>query len=295
MNPLRLGIMLFSSATMLSACGGGGNGGMLPRTNPPPSITYNTMTSEISTILRSSDSLLATDIFLAHPSVPQGTRIQTSCGAGVCQAHFSGHTLVDISLADFEFSEPTDDHRFFINSGGIKMADVSGRDEEAGVATDFNTLGGWLDYSAFTVEMYSIVSGVSDGVDLRGTVFSVASSFGDATRTTPAFGNATWTGTMVGADTSSTANRGNRIQGDATLSFDLSQRNIDVAFMNIRDIDAGRPHGNITWQNIPVTSGSFSTGIDGNSIDGRFYGPNHEEVGGIFERNQIAGAFGAKR
>ena len=83
--------------------------------------------------------------------------------------------------------------------------------------------------------------------------------------------------------------------GDATLTFDLSQSDIDVTFTNIRDIDAGRPHGHITWQNIPVASGSFSTGFIGDSIDGRFYGPNHEEVGGIFERNQIAGAFGAKR
>ena len=83
--------------------------------------------------------------------------------------------------------------------------------------------------------------------------------------------------------------------GDATLTFDLSQSDIDVTFTNIRDIDSGRPHGPIIWQNIPVRSGSFATGFIGNSIDGRFYGPNHEEVGGIFERNQIAGAFGAKR
>ena len=84
--------------------------------------------------------------------------------------------------------------------------------------------------------------------------------------------------------------------GDATLTFDLSREDIDVTFTNIRDIDAGRLHGHITWQNIPVTSGSFARDIFfGNSIDGRFYGPNHEEVGGVFERNQIAGAFGAKR
>ena len=28
-----------------------------------------------------------------------------------------------------------------------------------------------------------------------------------------------------------------------------------------------------------------------NGLDGRFYGPNHEEAGGVFERNQIAGGF----
>ena len=296
MNPLRLGIILFSLAAVLSACGGGGGaGGPLVYPSRYP-ITYNTMVSEVSAILRSSDSLLVTDVLRAHPSLPQGARIQTFCGSGLCQAYYSRYRLVDISLFDFELSDPTDDHRFFTSIGSIKMVDVRGKNEEAGVATDFKNLGGWLEYSTFAVEVNSIVSGVFRGVDLRGTIFGLAYSLGDATGTTPAFGNATWTGTMVGGDTSSTANRGKRIQGDATLTFDLSQRDLDVAFTNIRDIDAGRQHRNIAWQNIPVTSGSFASDISfGNSIDGRFYGPNHEEVGGVFERNQIAGAFGAKR
>ena len=86
---------------------------------------------------------------------------------------------------------------------------------------------------------------------------------------------------------------------------DRSQLDIDVAFTNIRDIDvafsndnddrARLSHENIVWENIPVTSGSFATGSDESSIEGRFYGPNHEEVGGIFEHNEIVGAFGAKR
>ena len=298
MNALRLGIILCSTATVLSACGGGGGGGVrsgtLPQTIPSTS-TYFSMVAEVSAIRGASDSLLMTDVFLTHPGFPQGTRIQTSCVGGFCQAFYDGYRLVGISLLDFQLSDRMDDHQFFNSLRGIRMVDIRGRDEEAGIATDFNTLGGWLNKSVFAVTVNSIVSDVSDGVDLRGTGFAVAYSFGDATRTTPAFGNATWTGTMVGGDTSLTASRGNRIMGDATLTFDLSQSDIDVTFTNIRDIDAGRPHGPITWQNIPVTSGSFSTGFIGNSIDGRFYGRNHEEVGGVFERNQIAGAFGAKR
>ncbi len=299
MSPLRLGIILFSMATLLSACGGGGGGGgagTLPQLIPNP-ITYTNMVAEVLPIARSSDTLLMTDVFLTHPSLPQGSRIQTVCGGGLCQAFYDGYRLVGLSLLDFQLSNPADDHRFHTSIGGVNIVDVRGRDEEAGIVTDFKTLGGWLDYSAFAVDVNSVVSSVSDGVDLRGTDFAVAYSLGDATGTTPAFGNATWTGTMVGGDASLTAYRGNRIIGDATLRFDLSQSDIDVTFTNIRDIDAGRVrvHGHITWQNIPVTSGSFSTGFIGNSIDGRFYGRNHEEVGGVFERNQIAGAFGAKR
>ena len=32
-----------------------------------------------------------------------------------------------------------------------------------------------------------------------------------------------------------------------------------------------------------------------NGLDGRFYGPNHEEAGGVFERDRIIGAFSLTR
>jgi hypothetical protein len=51
----------------------------------------------------------------------------------------------------------------------------------------------------------------------------------------------------------------------------------------------------MNWQDIPLASGSFQSGSGRNQISGQFYGPNHEEVGGVFERNQVIGAFGAKR
>ena len=182
------------------------------------------MVSEVSTI-RAVFRFVIDDRCFSSTSQPSPrARIQTFCVSGRCQAYYSSYRLVDISLLDFELSDPTDDHRFFTSIGRIKMVDVRGRNEEAGVATDFKNLGGWLEYSAFAVEVNSLVSGV--GEDLRGTVFGGAYSLGDATGTTPAFGNATWTGTMVGGDTSLTANRGNRIMGDATLTFDLSQRTL---------------------------------------------------------------------
>ncbi len=52
------------------------------------------------------------------------------------------------------------------------------------------------------------------------------------------------------------------------------------------------------WSVIPVTAGGFeraSAGAAKNVIKDKFYGPNHEEVGGIFERDQVLGAFGAAR
>ena len=52
----------------------------------------------------------------------------------------------------------------------------------------------------------------------------------------------------------------------------------------------GRP--SIEWNGLPIDdSGVFS----GTGIQGRFYGPNHEEVGGVFLRDMISGSFGASR
>ena len=45
-----------------------------------------------------------------------------------------------------------------------------------------------------------------------------------------------------------------------------------------------------------VSDGAFGhRGGAGDRSQGRFFGPKQEEVGGVFERAGIAGAFGAKR
>jgi len=50
-----------------------------------------------------------------------------------------------------------------------------------------------------------------------------------------------------------------------------------------------------TWEDLSLTDGAFQSGSSTNRVQGRFYGPNHEEVGGAFERNQVLDAFGAAR
>ena len=77
------------------------------------------------------------------------------------------------------------------------------------------------------------------------------------------------------------------VTGTATLDIDnFSNPDIDVAFTGI---SGGR--ADMRWSNLSVRNGAF----DGGSIDGKFYGPNAENVGGTFDRNRIIGAFGATR
>ena len=53
----------------------------------------------------------------------------------------------------------------------------------------------------------------------------------------------------------------------------------------------GTGSDDIRWSGVPMRNGSFQA----SGLDGRFYGPSHEEAGGVFERGGIVGAFSLNR
>lgn len=48
----------------------------------------------------------------------------------------------------------------------------------------------------------------------------------------------------------------------------------------------------IAWNGLPIDDAGV---FGGAGIQGRFYGSDHEEVGGVFLKDSISGAFGASR
>ena len=119
-------------------------------------------------------------------------------------------------------------------------------------------------------------------------------------------GSATWTGVMVGmespepgseAASAPLRNSPDVFLGDARITIDnLAAPDVDVSFTNIHNVSEGTRHGDMTWENIPVEDGLFgSIRDDDEYVSGMFSGPQHQEVVGEFERDNIAGAFGAKR
>lgn len=130
--------------------------------------------------------------------------------------------------------------------------------------------GGWLDHSAFFAQH----SRHLDGEGMETVNYSLGYSFGYATGENPVALDATWTGVMVGVDGLRNGTRGLYIQGDATI---------------------GSHHDDMRWNGVPVVEGSFRSGVAGDSVQGTFYGPDQEEVGGVFERDSYVGSFGAKR
>lgn len=135
--------------------------------------------------------------------------------------------------------------------------------------------GHWLEHSVFGM--------VND---------SVAVSFGDYPGTNPAeIGGGTWTGALVGIDSRTRE----RIDGNAMIEIDdFARPGVDVALTGIVDA-RGRARAGLRWEDIPLSQGRFQARDTVGSIEGRFYGSDHGNVGGIFERDRLMGAFGGSR
>ena len=153
-----------------------------------------------------------------------------------------------------------------------------------------NSLGGWLDHNTFAAGAVSLRNTPLGNATLKSSM-----SIGNATGSNPAT-RATWSGVMVGTDTGTATPRSSLVRGDADITLsNLNDPRIDVAFTRIRNVNGGGSRDDMRWNGLRLSFGRFKSGTDGNSIQGTFYGPNHEEVGGIFERNRVLGSFGAER
>ena len=121
---------------------------------------------------------------------------------------------------------------------------------------------------------------------------AIAVTFGGSPGTNPtAIGGGVWKGAVLGMDTRTRE----RIEGDAAIEIDdFARPDVDVALTGIEDA-RGRARSDLHWEDIPVVEGAFRVQDMVGSIEGRFYGSDHGEVGGLFERDLLTGAFGASR
>ena len=162
---------------------------------------------------------------------------------------------------------------------------------------DVHVYGGWLEHSLFATESVFLKS---DLFPDRGATVVLSYSIGYSSGENPsaAEGLARWEGLMLGRDMSATASRGQVVRGDAgvTVEFEAGAVTADVEFTDIANLETGDSWNDVVWRGLAVENGGFArrNGAD-DTISGRFYGAGKEEVGGIFERDGIAGAFGGRR
>ena len=310
-------LMAAGLVLILSGCGGA----VLMPMEPLPPLDRDTALAERSAVRSVTDSILVSDLVFTPAGETERIHGATSCGRTQCRTTVSGHPFLLYGLPDSddpEFEGVYYDDDFEISrleryrgmSLGILRVRFHQREEyeyngmpvKIEIDTDVLSYEGWMRYSKFVAEINIITHGLvevgSNQQVLTGRRYGMGVSTGQVNDTNPVDGNATWRGVMVGGKIGETADFGDAVRGDATLTYDFANTDMDVAFTNIRsirDVDVPATYPNMTWQNLEVSNGRFGGGFDDPTIEGRFYGPNHEEVGGIFQRNRIVGAFGAQR
>ena len=288
-----LGFVLF-----LAACGGGGDSGpRVPTVDPrtaqsvtgtePPSFTDAEILPSYLAVYTAADSLTVSDVPISYQR--QDLLWETTCGKSTCSSYepFTGLSatwnLSVGSLQGVAYSAVGEKH-------GVKLAQARENFELAGFRLAGSGYGGWMNYNTFDI---NYAQGTGEGLD--GPVhLAVATSAGNDTGSRPT-GSATWIGLMLGG--TNLVGGGDALQGDARIVYDLGRNVLDAAFTDIYNLDTVQRHvvPGMRWSGVSVGSdGSFRQDVSSvNSIIGRFYGPNHAEVGGVFHHPTAIGAFGA--
>ena len=164
-----------------------------------------------------------------------------------------------------------------------------------------NTLGAVLDHLVIG-DSYEVWDAGYEGV--------ARFAWGNSTGSNPAAGAASWSGVMIGTGgRPGLGEAWQSIQGDVTVTANFgNETTVDVVFSDVTGLYFDADYTIDPWTDIPLSGGSFDDGdyfhlgSASRYIQGTFFGPNAEEVGGIVvDENvsdptaQIGGAFGAVR
>ena len=283
---------------ILTGCGGGGGSSGSNPTVPIPNIDGNTNRPDIgnnfTNIQKISTSILGTNEFYNKNNNGPQNCIDDTCTITT--------TNQQTSISEIDFSHLK--YNTIMTRRGIKMARGTGSFNGVGQFPDekyINTqtkYGGWMNHGYFWV-VHNNIDAI-DPVFFREYESVIGYAIGELSGTVPSTGSATYNGAMLGVDRGEdlgTLVNIKWLQGDAVFTVDFQNSNMDAEFNNIRNLTDGTDYSidTIAFDDIPFTSDGFASGSSPNRISGKFYGSDHEEVGGIFEHGDVTGSFGGIR
>ena len=311
---VRSGAMALAAASLalLAACGGGGGGGVsvgeLADGWRPPLETVADQDERALAILPEVDSEFISSTYSEHSDAGRravrhrcaGTR--TGC-AGSDLAEDPDAAPVTRVPADGQLAVTGTRTPFLLRNGVTLVGTVSSgsrvspEDRAVSFETRTTHLGAWMDHSRFGSRQ---ISAESFSPSYYGDRINYGYAYGDLTRSAPA-ASATWRGVMVGGQASGggVGLDGHMLVGNAELVFDMESATLDARFSGIVNADRrDEPHSvtGVSFSGVPVDgTGIFRQGGDDSRIQGGFYGPDHAETVGVFEKAGIVASFGAKR
>ena len=312
-------VLVGTLTLLLTACGGGmdsmnemdpGTGTMDESTFPVNAAQARTLTgagepdfadgdvaTELEGLANSADALLVSEF---RTTLADGTLVPlpTICSGATCTAPAASMLLgsaLSLSTSDLSYVDADGDgdthFEAVASHRGVSVAHGSGVSTFSGLSITRYGYGGWMDHSFFVVESGEITEG-PPVVQGAGVLFNYSAGTAADSNPTPT-GGGIWTGVMVGMDSMA---GGNPVQGDAEITIDdFSDPMVDVIFTDVHDLVAGTTHEDMSWTDMVPTDGGFQGGAGTRTIQGQFYGPSHQEVGGTFMHDSILGAFGANR
>lgn len=292
-------------ALSLIACGSSGSQTLLPLSQAPGTTTPEAMRGAILNIYQATTQVTTTSSYRVSGS-GSGTLGSSCSGTGAnltCTRYSDTGTGIVIESAHTADSGETPEgfgtsFRSIGTSQGIQLGTITvtattGTGMDVEVMTEYYA--GWLQNSFFAIVIDKFMEGGSN--QWIGTAFSQ----GEATTTDPVALDGydlTWKGKLEGlghtTDPGGGVTSSNRIRGDVQIDVDSST--VDVTFSNLVDLNNDSNNERLndldwTWTGLSLSNGSFS----GSDVNGRFYGDDHMEVGGTFDRHGAIGAFGARR
>ena len=322
------------SLGVVVGCGGGGGGGggssSTARATPTPMMsnfpvasaaearsrvmgsmvptarTNFQLSMELETITTQTDRMIHSGLYGANFTEMEETTVGMDCVVttgmtSTCTATETGLPLsgvmVEYNLAADDF---TGQRQLVMEHRGVTLGQSFRLENNELV---YQSYGGWLEASAFEVD------GELLAVDGDDYLLIGAISAGDRTGSNLSAGG-TWEGVMVGAYLNRDAQRADVIQGDARVTANIIDMDVNVSFINIVNLDdANSRIDPIRFTNIgmgtssnSIPVGEFLQAENANMpnerfIEGAFYGADHSEVGGVFgdSAREIGDAFGAAR
>ena len=256
-------------------------------TPPPPPTADELARADYARIVSGANAVLEGDQLGYFGTDDDVGRVGVRCLVDVCSAGFSRFLRPNNFSVETVQLELLGEHR------GVNLVVERG----SGQYTDVHVYGGWLDHSLFATEIDLLTHDIFPD---KGATVVANYAVGFSTKENPSAvdGSARWEGLVIGRDMRASDSRGQVILGDAdvTVDFDATALTADVEFTDIANVESGEEWDDTAWRGMAVEAGGFAhRDAPDDTISGRFFGPNEEEVGGVFERDGAAGVFGGRR
>ena len=269
----------FALCALVAGCMSGGSS----RVPVPPPEYY--VAEDYNRIVQNANHVLSTDWLAWVPGVPEPDRVPANCKDARCSIGFSAYLS-----ASGSFGAEVEDIELLPDTNGIRTV----IEQTSSKFSDTHDYGGWMQHSFF-VSVARIFTNELDPDE--GVVRVAAYASGYSTRTNPET-EATWTGFVSARDRRAATDIESVLTGDASISVSIGAQVLaDVYLTGMANATTGQAYADVTYEDLVVTDGQFSRRhADNDRLSGVFYGPNHEEVGGVFEAPQgLLGAYGGAR